>query len=93
METIIDRQTLPETILSYIHSENIRLIEKEGTLILSEVKKALELENEKAKKRRQLEILEQSLFDMFADGKLSVEKFIKNKELEKELEIINKTKI
>ena len=72
METIIDRHTLPDTILSYIHSDKIRLIKKEGDIVLSPI-------------YEKYSILEKS-FGMFSDGKLSTAKFIEEKELEKELE-------
>jgi hypothetical protein len=69
---IIDREILPETIFSYIHSKKIKLVEENGNIILSPI-------NEKYL------ILEKS-FGMFSDGKLSSERFMKEKELEKELE-------
>ena len=69
---IIDRQKLPETIFSYIHSEKIKLIEENGTIILSPI-------------LEKYSIIERS-FGMFSDGKLSSEKFIKEKNFEKELE-------
>jgi len=70
METIIDRQFLPETILSYIHSDKIRLIKKEGSIMLSPV-------------YDKYAILEKT-FGMLPE--LSVEEFIKQKEIEIELE-------
>ncbi|MDR2869370.1 MAG: hypothetical protein LBV04_02870 [Deferribacteraceae bacterium] len=71
---IIDKETLSETIFSYIHSEKICLTkENDGTIILSPVEV------------QSVEILEKS-FGMFSDGKLSSESFIQNKTLEKELE-------
>ena len=69
---IIDRETLPETIVSYIHSQKIRLVEENGNIILSPVVE-------------KYSILEKS-FGMFSDGRLSSEKFIERKEIEKELE-------
>ena len=69
---IIDRETLPETIASYIHSQKIRLVEENGNIILSPVVE-------------KYSILEKS-FGMFSDGRLSSEKFIERKEIEKELE-------
>ena len=73
MESIvIDREALPKTIISYIHSEKIRLVEENGTITLSPV-------------FDKYAILEKS-FGMFSDGKLSSEQFIKAKEVEKELE-------
>jgi len=65
METIIDRQTLPETILSYIHSDKIRLLEKNGDIVLSPI-------------YDKYAILDEAC-GMFPE--LSVEEFIKNKEL------------
>ncbi|MDR1419556.1 MAG: hypothetical protein LBI86_04220 [Treponema sp.] len=69
---IIDRETLPGTIISYIHSQKIRLIEENGNIILSPV-------------IEKYSILEKS-YGMFSDGKLSSEKFIEEKKIEKELE-------
>ena len=69
---IIDRQTLPKAITSYIHSEKVRLVEKNGAMVLFPI-------------YEKHSILEKS-FGMFSDGKLSSERFIKGKELEKELE-------
>ena len=69
---IIDREILPKAIISYIHSEKIRLVEENGTITLSPI-------------FDKYAILEKS-FGMFSDGKLSSERFIKAKEMEKELE-------
>ncbi|MDR2495286.1 MAG: hypothetical protein LBD24_08710 [Spirochaetaceae bacterium] len=69
---IIDREKLPETIISYIRSEKIRLVEENGTITLSPVFDTYG-------------ILEKS-FGMFSDGTLSSERFIKEKAREKELE-------
>jgi len=68
---VIDRQILPEPIISYIHSEKIRMFEKDGNIILSPLKNNPNV-NE--------------LFGMFNDGKLSSENFIKEKTFEKEME-------
>jgi hypothetical protein len=69
---IIDREALLETIISYIHSQKIKLVEENGKIILSPVVE-------------KYSILEKS-FGMFSDGKLSSEKFIEEKKIEKELE-------
>ncbi|MDR2509927.1 MAG: hypothetical protein LBC77_04705 [Spirochaetaceae bacterium] len=69
---IIDREILPETIISYVHSEKIRLVEENGAITLSPV-------------FDKYAIIEKS-FGMFSDGKLSSERFIKEKAMEKELE-------
>jgi len=68
---VIDRQILPEPLVSFIHSEKIRLIEEDGNIILSPLK---------------INPNVNELFGMFNDGKLSSEDFIKEKALEKEME-------
>ena len=70
---IIDREILPEPIFSYIHSEKIKVFKENGNVILSPVVE-------------KYSILEKA-FGMFSDGKLSSEKFIKEKEIEKEMGI------
>jgi hypothetical protein len=69
---VIDRQILPEPLFSYIHSEKIRIFEENCNIILSPIVE-------------KYSIIEQA-FGMFSDGKLSSEEFIKEKEIEKELE-------
>jgi len=68
---VIDRQILPEPIISYIHSEKVRMFEEDGNIVLSPLKNTPNV-NE--------------LFGMFSDGKLSSVDFIKEKALEKEME-------
>ncbi|MDR3237204.1 MAG: hypothetical protein LBT84_01740 [Spirochaetia bacterium] len=68
---IIDRKILPEPIISYIHSEKIKIFEENGNIVLSPIKDKPNLDE---------------LFGMFNDGKLSTEKFIQQKAIEKELE-------
>jgi len=68
---VIDRQILPEPIVSFIHSEKIRMIEEDGNIILSPLK---------------INPNVNELFGMFNDGKLSSEDFIKEKALEKDME-------
>jgi len=68
---VLDRQILPEPIISYIHSEKIRMFEENGNIILSPLKIKPNI-NE--------------LFGMFPDGKLSSEDFIKEKAIEMEME-------
>lgn len=69
---IIDRETLPYAINSYIHSEKIRLVEENGTIILSPISD-------------KYAILEKT-FGMFSDGRLSSDRFIQGKKADKELE-------
>ncbi|MDR0608873.1 MAG: hypothetical protein LBG58_02080 [Planctomycetaceae bacterium] len=68
---IIDRAMLPEVIISYIHSEKIKIVEENGNVILSPVKEK--------------NILDE-LVGMFSDGRLSTKKFIAQKAIEVELE-------
>jgi hypothetical protein len=70
---VIDRKILPEPIFSYIHSEKIRMFEENGNIILSPIVE-------------KYSIIVQA-FGMFSDGKLSSEEFIKEKEIEKRLEM------
>lgn len=74
METmIIDKKTLPSFISSHIHSDKIKLFERNGSIILSP------LDGNK------YSILEES-FGLFSDGKLSSERFMAEKMQEKETE-------
>ena len=68
---VIDRELLPETIFAYIRSSKIKIIEKNGNVILSPVKNTPNVSE---------------LRGMFSDGKLSSEAFIKQKAIEKEME-------
>ena len=68
---VIDREILPEPILSYFQAEKVRIFEENGNIILSPIKNKLDA-NE--------------LFGMFNDGKLSSEGFIRQKTLEKKIE-------
>jgi hypothetical protein len=67
---IINREILPEPIISYIHSPKIKIFEENDNIILSPVKEKPNLDE---------------LFGMFSDGKLSAEEFIRQKAIEKEM--------
>jgi hypothetical protein len=71
-DMILDVQTLPEPIFSRIHATKVKIHEEDGVFTLIPLK------------------MERSNIDnfigMFSDGKLSSEKFMRNKEYEKELE-------
>ena len=71
MEMVIDRKILPEPIISFIHSEKIRIFEENGNIILSPLKNRPDI-NE--------------LFGMFSDGRLSSDDFLKQKAIEREME-------
>ena len=66
---------MPEIIVSYIHSEKIKLVKENGIIVMSPISD-------------KYSILEES-FGMFADGKLSSKKLIEERKLEKELEGVN----
>jgi hypothetical protein len=68
---VIDRQILPEPIISYIHSEKVRMFEEDGSIVLSPLKNTPNVDE---------------LFGMFNDGRLSSEDFIRDKAIEMEME-------
>ena len=68
METIINRDVLPEIILSHLHANKIRMVKKNDTIFLTPINDCYA-------------ILDKS-FGMFSDGKLSTEQFMKEKEIE-----------
>jgi virulence-associated protein VagC len=71
-DTVLDIQTLPETVFSKFHVEKVKLQESNGSIILTPI----------VEKEQNFDIL----FGMFSDGRLSSEDFIKEKQMEKELE-------
>jgi virulence-associated protein VagC len=72
LDMVLDVQTLPETIFSRIPTEKVRLHEENGSILLTPI----------TEKKADFDIL----FGMFSDGRLSVDEFIKEKQIEKELE-------
>jgi virulence-associated protein VagC len=71
-DMILDVQTLPETIFSKISTEKVRIHEENGSIILTPV----------IEKKQNFDVL----FGMFSDGKISTEEYMKEKQIEKELE-------
>jgi len=71
-EMILDIQALPETIFSRISAEKVRIHEENGSLILTPI----------IEKKRNFDVL----FGMFSDGRISTEEYMKEKQIEKELE-------
>ena len=69
---IIDRKILPEPIFSYLQSEKIKIAEVNGNVVLSPIENKPNIDE---------------LFGMFSDGKLSSNDFIRQKAIEKEMEI------
>ena len=71
-DMILNINMIPDAIFSRIKTEKVRLHEENGTFILTPV------EEEKKSFDR--------LVGMFSDGKLSIDNYLKEKQLEKELE-------
>jgi len=71
-DMVLDIQTLPEMVFSRISSEKVRIHEENGSFILTPI----------IEKKKNFDVL----FGMFSDGKISTEEYMKEKQLEKELE-------
>jgi virulence-associated protein VagC len=71
-DIILDVQTLPETVFSKISTKKVKIHEENGSIILTPV---VEI-------KQNFDVL----FGMFSDGKISTEEYMKEKQLEKELE-------
>jgi len=71
-DMVLDIQTLPEIIFSKISSEKVKFHEENGSIILTPV----------IEKKQNFDVL----FGMFSDGKISSEEYMKEKQIEKELE-------
>jgi virulence-associated protein VagC len=71
-DMILDVQTLPETVFSKISTKKVKIHEENGSIILTPV----------AEIKQNFDVL----FGMFSDGKISTEEYMKEKQLEKELE-------
>jgi len=71
-DMVLDVNMVPEAIFSHIKTEKVRFHEENGTFILTPV-----TGNEKTFDH---------LIGMFSDGKLSIDGYLKEKQLEKELE-------
>jgi len=72
-EMVLDIQTLPENIFSRIPTKKVKVYEENGTITLTPYSE------------------EKPRFDhligMFSDGKISIDDFLEEKQLEKKLEI------
>jgi len=71
-EIVIDTRTLPEPIMRMIHTKKVKVRENRGDFVITPVRE---------------ESVECPLLGMFADGKISADKFMARKQAEKELEI------
>jgi hypothetical protein len=71
-EMVLDVQTLPETVFSRITTRKVRFHEENGSITLTPlIETAQNID---------------ALFGMFSDGRLSTEKYLREKQLEKEFE-------
>jgi len=71
-DMVLDISMVPEAIFSHIKTEKVQFHEENGTFVLTPV-----TGKEKTFER---------LIGMFSDGKLSIDGYLKEKQLEKELE-------
>jgi hypothetical protein len=70
-EIVLETMTLPEPIIRMIHTEKVKVREKSGDVLLTPIIE---------------EGIGCPLLGMFSDGRISVERFMERKQLEKELE-------
>jgi hypothetical protein len=71
-DMIMDLQTLPETIFSRIHTKKVKVHEENGSIVVTPFSE------------------EKPRFDhlvgIFSDGKMSIDNFLTQKQIDKELE-------
>jgi hypothetical protein len=68
----MDISRLPETLFSRIKTEKVKLHEENGTFMVTPI----------AEEQKSFD----NLIGMFSDGKLSIDNYLKQKQLDKELE-------
>jgi virulence-associated protein VagC len=84
METlVIDRYNLPEPISRYIESDKVEISSENGRVILSPVEETPEYIEERIRRRKEAT---RKLHEMFSDGRMTSEDFIRDKAIEKALE-------
>ena len=71
-EIVLNTKALPETLFRLIHTEKVKVREAHGEIRLTPIKETG---------------IDCPFLGMFADGKISVDKFIANKHTEKEFEL------
>jgi len=71
-DMVLDVQILPEMIFSKISTEKVRIHEENGSIVLTPI----------IEKKQNFDVL----FGMFSDGRISTEDYMKEKQIEKELE-------
>ncbi|MCL2147711.1 MAG: hypothetical protein FWH52_07885 [Synergistaceae bacterium] len=72
VEMVLNTSALPESLVRLIHTERVRVRETHGEILLTPIKES---------------DVDCPLLGMFSDGRISVDKFIANKRIEKELDI------
>jgi virulence-associated protein VagC len=71
-DMVLDVQTLPEMLFSRIPTEKVTFHEENGSIVLTPF----------VEKKQNFNVL----FGMFSDGRISSEEYMKEKQIEKELE-------
>jgi hypothetical protein len=71
-DMVLDVQILPEMVFSRITAEKVKVHEENGSIVLTPI----------VEKKRDFDVL----FGMFSDGKISTEEYMREKQIEKELE-------
>ena len=71
-DMVLDVQTLPEMIFSRISTKKVKFHEENGSIVLTPF----------IEKKQNFDVL----FGMFSDGRISTEEYMKEKQIEKELE-------
>ena len=70
-EMVLDTRTLPDPIMRLVHTKRIKVRKSHGDILITPIRE----ENSDC-----------PFFGMFADGKVSVDKFLARKQEDKELE-------
>jgi len=71
-EMVLNTNTLPEPLIRLIHTEKVKVRETHGEIRLTPIRETN---------------IDCPLLGMFSDGKISVDKFIANKQTEKKLDL------
>ena len=71
-ELVIDTRTLPEPIMRLLHTKKVKVSKKSSDILITPIRE---------------ESIDCPFLGMFADGKISTNKFMARKQEEKELEI------
>jgi virulence-associated protein VagC len=71
-DMVLDVQILPEMIFSKNSNKKVRIHEENGSIVLTPI----------VEKKQKFDVL----FGMFSDGRISTEDYMKEKQIEKELE-------